>query len=98
MQKEHLIIPTARLTLRPFTALDADEVYTCITPTLTRFMSWEPSKTRQEFDHVWQQWLIHIEQKKELIYVIRQSQNKEFIGLIGLHHIQTNTPEIGLDP
>ncbi len=35
-------LSTQRLTLKPFTANDADETYNCITPTLTRYMAWDP--------------------------------------------------------
>ncbi len=40
---------TQRLTLKPFTVNDADETYNCITPTLTRYMAWDP-QPRHEFD------------------------------------------------
>lgn len=59
-------------------------------------MSWEPPATRQDFDLIWQRWLLDIEQGKELTYVIRHTDSHEFIGITALHHIQTNTPEIGL--
>src|SRR2546427_8256918 len=38
-------ITSQRLALRPFTAADADEAFACITPTLTRYLSFEPAST-----------------------------------------------------
>ncbi|MFX9833234.1 GNAT family N-acetyltransferase, partial [Acinetobacter baumannii] len=47
---------TQRLTLKPFNANDADETYSCITPTLTRYLAWYP-QPRHEFDQTWSKWL-----------------------------------------
>ena len=43
-------ITSQRLALRPFTAADADEAFACITPTLTRYLSFEPASTPAEFE------------------------------------------------
>ena len=96
MPKQHFNLSTARLTLKPFTATDADDTYQQITPTLTRFMSWEPPETRQDFDQIWQRWLEQIKNGEELICVIRKNENQEFLGIVGFHHVQSNTPEIGI--
>ncbi|MBC6801867.1 GNAT family N-acetyltransferase, partial [Acinetobacter baumannii] len=50
-----VMLSTQRLTLKPFTANDADETYNCITPTLTRYMAWDP-QPRHEFDQTWSNW------------------------------------------
>lgn len=49
MNFHEVSISTERLNLTPFTAKDADETYNCITPTLTRYMAWDP-QPRHEFD------------------------------------------------
>lgn len=96
MSQNCIDIRSSRLTLKPFTPLDADEVFQYITPTLTRYMSWDPPQTRQEFDEIWHGWLDNIKNGKELICVIRNSTNNEFLGLAGLHQMQSETPELGI--
>lgn len=53
MDHEKIVIQSSRITLKPFTAHDAEESYACITPTLTRFMSWEPPENRQVYEGIW---------------------------------------------
>lgn len=86
----------SQVVLKPFTSLDADEVFQHITPTLTRYMAWDPPQSRQEFDEIWHKWLENIKDGNELIFVVRNIANHEFLGLAGLHQIQTETPELGI--
>ncbi|SUV63010.1 acetyltransferase [Acinetobacter baumannii] len=65
-------LSTQRLTLKPFTANDADETYNCITPTLTRYMAWDP-QPRHEFDQTWSNWLKNFAFGTEIIFVIREN-------------------------
>lgn len=89
-------IQSTRLLLKTFTAADAEEVFCCITPTLTRLMAWEPPATRDEFHLVWEAWLPSIRSGSDLIFVIRLASNGHFLGLVGLHHAQTPSPELGI--
>ncbi|WP_323739503.1 GNAT family N-acetyltransferase [Acinetobacter oleivorans] len=88
-------ISTQRLNLKPFTAEDADEIYNCITPTLTRYMAWDP-QPRHEFDETWKAWLKNFKAESEIIFVIRETHSQIFIGLVGLHRMQTPHPELGI--
>ncbi|AOM85154.1 GNAT family N-acetyltransferase [Acinetobacter baumannii] len=88
-------LSTQRLILKPFTANDADETYNCITPTLTRYMAWDP-QPRHEFDQTWSNWLKNFALGTEIIFVIRETSSQVFIGLVGLHRIQTSNPELGI--
>lgn len=38
-------IQSSRINLKPFTSNDAEECYSCITPSLTRYMSWDPPRS-----------------------------------------------------
>ncbi|AXQ21991.1 N-acetyltransferase [Acinetobacter wuhouensis] len=96
MDHEKIVIQSSRITLKPFTAQDADESYVCITPTLTRFMSWEPPENRQVYDGIWQGWIQHIAEGSEYVFVIRHAESEEFLGLGGLHDVQSKTPELGI--
>ncbi|AYO54798.1 GNAT family N-acetyltransferase [Acinetobacter wuhouensis] len=96
MDHEKIVIQSSRITLKPFTAHDADESYGCITPTLTRFMSWEPPENRQVYDGIWQGWIQHIAERSEYVFIIRHAESGEFLGLGGLHDVQSKTPELGI--
>ncbi len=96
MDYETIVIQSARITLKPFTVNDADESFTCITPTLTRFMSWDPPENRLVYDEIWRNWIVHIAEGSEYVFVIRLAENGEFLGLGGFHDIQSQTPELGI--
>lgn len=89
-------ITTERLVLKPYSAQDADDIFSCITPTLTRFMSWDMPASRQEFDLVCQSWLAAIQGGTELTFAIRMRSTARFLGVEGLHRMQTTTPELGI--
>ncbi|EHR89088.1 hypothetical protein SEVCU122_2325, partial [Staphylococcus hominis VCU122] len=86
-------VNTDRLLIAPFTAADADDVYQAITPTLTRFMNFEPEESPEAFANVWQTWLPLIREGEELIFVARLRDSKEFVGMGGLHDLHNTTPE-----
>lgn len=96
MSCNNIDIRSFRLILKPFTSLDANEVFKYITPTLTKYMAWDPPKNRQEFDEIWHKWLDDIKNGRELICVVRNNTNHEFLGLAGLHQIQSESPELGI--
>lgn len=89
-------IKSSRIILRLFTPEDADEVFACITPTLTRFMSWEPPQSRAEFELTWRAWQVAFREGTDFHFVVRSATNNSFIGLTGVHKAQTPTPELGL--
>ncbi|TCM61911.1 RimJ/RimL family protein N-acetyltransferase [Acinetobacter calcoaceticus] len=89
-------IQTPRLELQPFSAQDAAECYACITPTLTRYMTWEPAASRAEFDQIWSNWLVSMTEQRELVCVIRSNTTQQFLGLVALHQMHTATPELGI--
>lgn len=96
MNYKNITIRSTRLCLKPFSIHDADEIYPCITPTLTRYMAWEPAKSRQEYDQNWHNRLVNMENGQEIIFVIRHMGTHEFLGLVGLHQCHTTTPELGI--
>jgi len=76
------MISSTRLCLKPFTSDDADECYACITPTLTKYMSWDPPQDRNAFENIWQTWLITIQDESDWVFVIRDQLNDEFLVFI----------------
>jgi len=89
-------VNTDRLLIVPFTAADADDVYQAITPTLTRFMNFEPEESPEAFTRVWESWLPLIREGEEAIFVARLRDNKQFVGMGGVHSLHTPTPELGI--
>lgn len=92
-------IESGRIMIRPFSAMDADETYRCITPALTRFMAWEPPADRAAFDSVWQAWLPAIVDRSDFTFAIRQQgerKERTFLGLAGLHRVVGANAELGI--
>lgn len=91
-----LIIQTPRLSIQPFSAADAFESFDCLTTSLTRYMSWEPPASREEYAQVWSQWLPTIADGSDIVFAIRQLDDARFLGLAGLHDVNNETPELGI--
>ncbi|WP_313234244.1 GNAT family N-acetyltransferase [Delftia acidovorans] len=89
-------ITSQRLALRPFTAADADEAFACITPTLTRYLSFEPASTPAEFEAVWRGWLQEIAAGTDFNFTLRERTSGRFTGLLGLHRARDAEPELGI--
>lgn len=90
------VIEAPRLKLHLFSAHDADEAYRCITPSLTRYMGWEPAANPDEFAKIRQSWMRNFADPTELVFTIREKKSGLFLGLTGLHDLQTSTPELGI--
>lgn len=89
-------ITSQRLALHPFTAADADEAFACITPTLTRYLSFEPASTPAEFEAVWRGWLREIAAGTDFNFTLRERTSGRFTGLLGLHRARDAEPELGI--
>ncbi|AWB48631.1 GNAT family N-acetyltransferase [Gemmobacter aquarius] len=89
-------IRTERLTLRPFTPADADAAFDAITPSLTRFLAFDPPPSHAAFETVWRRWLVTIADRTDLVFVIRHGGTGLFIGLSGVHATLSPEPELGI--
>ena len=85
-----------RLALRAFTPADAPEIFAAVSPTISRFMSWDPSPSPAAFAEVWRQWLPRMTAGTDLSLVIRLTSTDEFVGVAGIHHIGSAEPEVGI--
>ncbi|NIE97138.1 GNAT family N-acetyltransferase [Acinetobacter sp. Tr-809] len=90
------LLQTARLDLFVFQMDDLADIYPCVTTTLTRYMAWEPAQSFTEQEKIGQQWLLAEAKNTDRHFVLRRKQDQAFIGLIGVHRMQTATPELGL--
>ncbi len=50
-------LSSERLLLKSFTGDDAREAFLAATPTIARFMSWEPAPSLEVFERIWQSWI-----------------------------------------
>jgi RimJ/RimL family protein N-acetyltransferase len=96
LRSDGIHIESKRLSIRPFSADDADAAFRGITPSLTRFMSWNPPATKEEFDRIWQGWLRTITEGTDFTFAIRQRANGSFLGLAGLHDVRNASAELGI--
>lgn len=74
---------------------DADEVFGCITPTVARFMAWEPPRSLAEYKarrHA----MLWSEGQTNLSLVIRRDDSGECLGIAGLDGVDLPCPELGL--
>jgi RimJ/RimL family protein N-acetyltransferase len=85
-----------RLSLRTFTPADAPEIFAAVSPTITRFMAWDPSPSLAAFTEVWRQWLPRMTAGTDLSLVIRLRVTDEFLGVAGVHRIGSAEPEVGI--
>ncbi|PKF32335.1 GNAT family N-acetyltransferase [Acinetobacter proteolyticus] len=90
------LLQTARLDLFVFQMDDLADIYPCVATTLTRYMAWEPAQNFAAQEKIGQQWLIAETDHTDRHFVLRRKQDQAFIGLIGVHRMQTATPELGL--
>lgn len=91
-----MAIESRRLTLTTFAPSDAEDLFGCITPAITRFMPWEPPTSPAAFVEVWQSWLSSLRNETEHYFVVRLAANRRCLGIVGLHALQTNCPELGI--
>ncbi len=91
-----IVIQSPRLQLSQFQITDAEEGFACITPSITRFMRWEPPS--------WSEYMARCEQRLQapepntFSFVIRRcdSKEKECLGMAALEGCDTESPELGL--
>jgi RimJ/RimL family protein N-acetyltransferase len=87
---------STRLCLKTFAPEDAREVFAAATPTLTRYMSWDPALSVDAFEKIWQKWLPMMVEGTDVHFVVRLKARQEFLGMAGLHNIGASEPDTGI--
>ncbi|QKW57077.1 GNAT family N-acetyltransferase [Stenotrophomonas sp. NA06056] len=90
------LLQTDHLVLRPFSCADGNEVFAEITPTLTRFMAFDPPDSLAAFEKIGQEWVRLIEEGSEYTFVIRHLQDGRFMGIAAVHDATEDEPELGI--
>jgi RimJ/RimL family protein N-acetyltransferase len=89
-----IVILSSRLQLSQFQMMDAQEIFGCITPGVTKFMPWEPPS--------WSEYLTRCEKRvqarepNKFSFVIRRLDGNECLGMASLEDADSVSPELGL--
>jgi RimJ/RimL family protein N-acetyltransferase len=96
MDLSRVSLSSQRLLLKAFASGDALEAFTAATPTLTRFMGWDPAPSFEAFELIWQSWFPMMRAGTDGFFVVRAKSTLEFLGMVGLHNISASEPEAGI--
>ena len=89
-----IVIRSPRLQLSQFQMMDAQEVFGCITPAITKFMPWDPPS--------WSEYVTRCEKRVQypepnsFSFVIRRLDNRECLGMASFEGADSVSPELGL--
>ena len=96
MDLNSVSLSSQRLLLKSFTGDDAREAFLAATPTVARFMSWDPAPSPEAFELIWQSWLPKMRAGTDVHLAARRLPSLEFLGNAGLHKVDAVEPEIGI--
>jgi RimJ/RimL family protein N-acetyltransferase len=96
MDLSGLRLRSPRLALTSFEPDDAADVREPVTPSLTRYLSFEPAPSAEAFAEIWRQWLAEMVAGTNLMLVVRLLASGEFLGVTGLHGLDGGEPEAGI--
>jgi RimJ/RimL family protein N-acetyltransferase len=88
-------IRSARLNLSVFEMADAEEVFACITPAITRYMPWEPPRSLAEYK-ARRESMSCAHDPFDFSFVVRRNDTMECLGIAGLHGADQPMPELGI--
>ncbi len=89
-------IESKRLLLIPITFDHTDVIFNNFTKDITEFMYPQPSGNKKNTIVFIESSIKTMEEGSNLQFVIKHKDTDEFLGNIGLHHIDTDTPEFGI--
>lgn len=89
-------IRSERLALEPISESHAEAIFLEFTDEITRFMYPKPSENIDEVLKFINDSLHTMKASSNLQLVITNIQDSEFLGCIGLHHINRKDPELGI--
>lgn len=89
-------LQSQRLILRPVTLTDAPEVYRHFNADIIEYMYPAVNKNLQATREVIQGMIKKMDAQQKEVYAILKVESLEFIGLAGLHDLESDRPEIGI--
>jgi RimJ/RimL family protein N-acetyltransferase len=96
MDFSFISLSSGRLLLKSFTGDDAGEAFQEATPTVARFMSWEPAPSLEAFEGICESWIPRMRAGTDAFFAVRLKPSMEFLGAAGLHHVDAGEPEVGI--
>jgi lysophospholipase L1-like esterase/RimJ/RimL family protein N-acetyltransferase len=87
---------TKRLILKPISFEYAQEIFTQFNSEITRYMYPKPANDLSETHAFIRSSIDKYNAGEEIVFAALLKDTMEFIGCIGLHHLNTKTPELGL--
>lgn len=97
MDFDNIKFETKRLSISTIQKQDYNDIYRDITPSLTRYLSWNPSETFEDFVQIAEDWQQNMRtQKERLVLTIRDKTDQRFLGLTGIHECLTVLPALGI--
>ena len=89
-------LETKNLVLTPIQVSDAEAIFHFFTPKVTTYMYPAPAKTIDDTLQFINHSIKLREEQKEIVWVARLKYDDTFVGCMGLHNMNTRTPELGL--
>ncbi|MDY0276859.1 MAG: GNAT family N-acetyltransferase [Acholeplasma sp.] len=89
-------LSTDRLILRPISLVNISDVYNNFTKEITTYMYPKPADNINETNEVVTKMMEQRTNNTDYVYAILNKKNYEFIGLVGLHNLKTDMPELGI--
>ncbi|WP_421658159.1 GNAT family N-acetyltransferase [Leptothermofonsia sp. ETS-13] len=93
---KRLKLESSRLILEPISMDYAEVIFQELTAEITRFMHPKPAENINETIQFIRDAMRHQENGSDFTFVILKKDNSEFLGVCGVHRINTDTPELGI--
>lgn len=91
-----MILNSERLTLQRISMKYKKDHFHEFTSEVTMFLAQNPSKSMEESEKFIDKSIEKMKNGEEIIFVVLNKLNDEFLGLAGLHHLDTQVPEFSI--
>lgn len=96
MNLKKVTIKSLRLKLIPINLKYTADIFNNFTKDITTYMYPKPAEKISESRSFVKASVKNIREGKELLLIILEKDTEEFIGCLGIHSINTKTPELGI--
>ncbi|MBU1557521.1 GNAT family N-acetyltransferase [Patescibacteria group bacterium] len=96
MDLSKITIQTERLLLVPISSKFRKVIFKELTKEITKYMFPQPTGNIKDTDNFLKNSVDKIRKGEDLIFAITNPKNGEFLGCIGLHHLNQKSPELGI--
>ncbi|WP_419216317.1 GNAT family N-acetyltransferase [Gordonia sp. CPCC 205333] len=74
----------------------AADSFAHLTPSLTRYMTWDPPASMAAFEPIWRRWVDQRSAGTDFVFAIVDPVSGEFLGQVGIHQADEAVPEFGI--